>query len=443
MGVVAAEAEGRDAGDPRPVGGPGLALGQEAEGEPVERGVGRLRVQRRRPHAVAHRLQHLDQAGDARRRDHVPEIRLEGADRHLGAALEDRRRALKLGRVAENRPRGVALEQRHRRGRHLSAGVGRPEGPLLPLLRRRQEPPAATVVGEADAADHPVDPVAVAARVGQTLEGDHPGALRRQETVGLGVERPALAALAEGLEGGEADVEEEIVGPVDGAGQDHVGGAVLELVAGDLERVEGAGAGAVEAKGPRTEAERRLQERDRAARHEAVTGIGLVLPLALAEPHRFGVAVHRRGREAEVSEDRPDPRAVDRPAPAVARVLEGRPGAVERPMEERIEAGERLRRQGEAGRVPDLLEAHDVAPPIAPGPVGRILVRTAEGVARGRPPAPRGRRGDKIAAFGDRLPQRLRAQSPGEDTGATDDGDGGEGHGCGPIRPGSRACRGG
>jgi hypothetical protein len=73
-------------------------------------------------------------------------------------------------------------------------------------------------------------------------------------------------------------VDEEAVRGVDGAREHHVGGAVVQAVAGELDGVERRGAGGVERVGPGAEAQRRGREVRREAGHEAVAGVRAVEP---------------------------------------------------------------------------------------------------------------------------------------------------------------------
>ena len=88
-----------------------------------------------------------------------------------------------------------------------------------------------------------------------------------------GRERPAAAERAER---GEAEVDEQVVGAVDRAGEHHVGGAVVEPVAGELDGVEAARAGRVERERAGAEPERPLQHQRRQPGQEPVARIGAV-----------------------------------------------------------------------------------------------------------------------------------------------------------------------
>ena len=78
--------------------------------------------------------------------------------------------------------------------------------PSLPLLARGQEAPATAVVREADAADDPVDGVALRARVRESLEHDEACSLGGYQTIGVGMEGAAATALAQGIERAKAHV---------------------------------------------------------------------------------------------------------------------------------------------------------------------------------------------------------------------------------------------
>jgi len=96
--------------------------------------------------------------------------------------------AADLGRVADRGAGGVAFEQRDVRRRHPGGRVGRAQCTRLSFFRRDEKALAASVVGKADAAQHRVNRVAVALRIGEALERDEAGAFRGDEAVGVGVE---------------------------------------------------------------------------------------------------------------------------------------------------------------------------------------------------------------------------------------------------------------
>ncbi len=102
--------------------------------------------------------------------------------------------------------------------------------------------------------------VAVATGICQPLEGYERGALCRHQAVCVGMERPGLSALAHGAKSREAHVDEQIVGAVHSAGEGEIDRAVLQLVAGDLDGIERAGAGGIQTHHLWTEAQRFLDQ---------------------------------------------------------------------------------------------------------------------------------------------------------------------------------------
>ena len=214
-------------------------------GERVERV---LDVQGRRAHLVAHRLDHLDQAGDARRGDQVAECwtsAIRSADRrsrrtppHVDS---------QLGGVADLRAGGVAFEQRD---------VGRLDSPATSnawrIARTWPAPDGTSMPAPRPSFDRPTPrmmPWIVSPsrdRVVEAPQRDEAASLGGHEAVGVAVERPRPAAAAQRLERGEAHVDEQVVGAVDGSGEHEVGDAVVQPIAGQLDRVQAARTGRVE-----------------------------------------------------------------------------------------------------------------------------------------------------------------------------------------------------
>ena len=142
MRIDAAKAEAVDGGTARHICGaalPGLALPEYLERAAVERNLpgGLFEVRHRRQLAVLHREQCLDQAGAARGRKQVTDVRLHGAQDALGlfpvAALPEPGQALELDRVAYRGAGGVALDQVHHLRRPAGLRVRHLQGAQLAL----------------------------------------------------------------------------------------------------------------------------------------------------------------------------------------------------------------------------------------------------------------------------------------------------------------------
>ncbi len=194
--VVPAEAEGAHRGAARALRSPGARFADGLERRAREGGDLVVAMDRRRDRPVLHRLEHLDDARRTGGRDEVAEVRLERADGQRRARAEHVGHAPHLAAVAHDRPGRMALDERDGRRIDSRARVRQAERAGLALLRRCEEPAAAAVVRETDAADDAVDRVAVALGVGESLEREERRALRGHETVGALVERPRNAALA-------------------------------------------------------------------------------------------------------------------------------------------------------------------------------------------------------------------------------------------------------
>ena len=289
----------------------------------------------------------------------MPQVRLERPDRHPGEPREDRARAADLRAISDRRPRGVRLDEGDPLGAEARLLVRGPDGPLLPFLGRGEEPLAAPVVREAHSPDDAVDRVAVPPRVLETLQDDEGGSLRGDETVGSLVKGARAAAPAQGAESGESDVQEQVVGALHGAREHHVGLAVVEAVAGELDGVERARAGGVEAEDACSEPQRAAQESGGPAAHEPVPRVdgGSAAPVAVPDPDASREGGHPLRGEAEVAEDGPGPWPGDRrrsalacgPGLLVPRVSQRLPGRVENPVHQ---IGRALRAPSRRPRTP-------------------------------------------------------------------------------------------
>ena len=199
MGVRPREPERthrRPAGTVRSLG-PRRGLGRHPHREvvPLDPGVRGLEVQVLRDPVVAEGEQHLHQARDAGRRLQVPDVRLHRAEEQrtlrIPARAVRRRRGPHLDRVPEFRSRSVRLQIVHRLGGDPGAGERLPDHFLLRRAVRDREARARPVLVHRRTEQHAEDPVAVALRVRQTLQHDHPAALTPHVAVGRRVERLA------------------------------------------------------------------------------------------------------------------------------------------------------------------------------------------------------------------------------------------------------------
>ena len=127
------------------------------------------------------------------------------------------------------------VDVRRRQARLLQC---RGHGPGLAGHRGGQESALPAVVGQSDAHDDPDDVVSGAFGVLEAFER-HQGRPRgRDEAVRIGVERARPARRAQRLQCGETQMQEQVIGSVDSTGQHHVGFAVLQCVAGELDCVQ-------------------------------------------------------------------------------------------------------------------------------------------------------------------------------------------------------------
>ena len=436
MGVVAAEAEGRHAGAAHAF--PRFGCLEDPHPTAAHGGVQDVGVEARGPDPVLEGFEHLHDPGDARGRDEVAEIGLERADRKVAGIREDAGRAAELGPVADRGTRGVALEQADISRRETGCLVCVAECPGLTVLGRSQQSASASVVRQPDPTDDAVDDIPVPQCVLEALQHEHARTLCRHEAVGLRVEGTGAAGLREGLQRAEADVDEEVVGTIDRTGEHQVGRAVLQAVAGELERVEGTGAGRVEGEPDAAESEGLRHQQGGETRHEAVARVrvgqacgrgGLrteaghaVQPDALREP------AHSAARESEVAEDRPAP-AQGVGARCDAGIGKCGPGRVQAPVDQRVQPREFLCGNLEAVGLPDLREAVDVPAALRPCAVGRIVRVGGQDVGASHTPAALRRGAHEITAADDRVPEGLGGERTGQDHGPPDDGNGGGRHG--------------
>ena len=312
----------------------------------------------------------------------------------------------------------MALQQADRGRVETGGGVGQPHGAFLAFLGWHEQAAAAAVVGQADAADQPEYRLVGGQRVAESHQGDQDGTFGGDQAVGLAVEGAALPGAAHRGQRAEADVDEQVVGAVDASGEHEVGGALVQPVAGQFDRVQRGGAGRVQGVAALLEPECSGGQDGRQAGVEPVTrvgaaGCGLVgvrAGVLAGQPDLLGVAGHGGGGEGQVADHQPAVCAAPVARPP-AGLGQGLPAGVQQPVAQRVQAGQFAGGQLVAGRVEGRLKAADVAADVGPG-----AVRVGLGAERGRawqpPPAlRRGREaepaGEDVAAEGVRV-QRVR-----------------------------------
>ena len=231
----------RPVADPRP----GLRVQVEGARLEFELRVRPLDLDRRRQHPVLEREDHFEKRDAARRRFRVAHLRLHGPQRAPGVAsaarsLEDLAERHDLCNVAGLGSGAVRLDQLNRGGWVAGRLVGPAQRTRLALREGCVDALGATVRRGADAADHGVDPVAVALRVRQPLERDHRHALSEHGSVRLLGEGAAILCRRERGRLAEAHEHEDVVQRIDAPRDHQVRGAGLQLVRGHGDRREGA-----------------------------------------------------------------------------------------------------------------------------------------------------------------------------------------------------------
>ena len=156
-----------------------------------------------------------------------------------------RAQAGELGCIPHRGAGAVAFDEVHIRRRPAGGGVSRAHGPQLALAVGGQEV-AAQIVGQADAADDPLDGVAVAQGICEALQDEDARAFAHHQPVGGPVKRRAAAGRGQGPQLAESHLGEQAVRPRHPARQHGVGAARAQLVAGQLDRVERRGAGRIQ-----------------------------------------------------------------------------------------------------------------------------------------------------------------------------------------------------
>ncbi len=243
--VRSAEAEAAHAGDPffrrcRPR----LRAGGEEERarRAIPRGIGPRQRARRRANAGPERERGFDHTGDAGGALCVPDLRLHRAD--CAASRRDAFRdeefadRCELGAVADDGPGPVRFDQPYLGRRDPRARVRALDGEALSLRSWCGQPKRASVARSGDPANHGVDAIAVALRVGEPLENEAADAFAERDPVGLRVERTRLPGRRERVDGREQEVVLHGVVQIGAATEDHLAASARELFAGKIERGE-------------------------------------------------------------------------------------------------------------------------------------------------------------------------------------------------------------
>ena len=155
----------------------------------------------------------LDQTGDSGRAHRVADVRLHrrqhAVDRPARVLGEVPAQRAELGGIADRGRGAVGLDVADRVRREPGLGLRARDRVELAVEPRRHRTFPAAVVVDADAADHRVDAIAIAHRIGQPLHDDGADALAEHEPVGALVERPARVARRQRADPREPD---EVVG---------------------------------------------------------------------------------------------------------------------------------------------------------------------------------------------------------------------------------------
>ena len=217
-------------------------------------------------------------------------------------------------------------------------------------------------------------------------------------------------------------MNEQVVSAVHCAGQHQVGLTVVQAIARQLNCVQTAGACRVECHGADTEVERTFQHERREPRHEPVAGVRkmCVRKGSIGKVDRLSERGHTCRWKRQVAEHGSEARRI---VLAISGVAECFACGVECPLEDRVEAGDLVGRETEAGGVEHVVEARDVASAIRPDAIGAVVLRVAENVSRSNTPSifrdGRGQVGARHHAF----PKFDRRHGARQHAGAPHDGD--------------------
>ncbi len=415
--VGAADTEGGDGAAQGAVGpAPPGVLGDEADGAagPVDVAGGFVGVQGARQFAVAHGLDHLDDAGDARGGLGVADVGLHRAEqqRVFGVAVlaVGGEQGLGLDGVAEGGSGAVGLDGVDV-GRGQAGGAqGLADDADLGGAVGGGQAVGGAVLVDGRAPDDGEDLVPVAAGVGEPFQDEHADALGEGHAVGALGEGLAAAVPGEGPLPAEGDERHRVGHDGGAAGQGEGGLAVAQRLAGQVQCDQGGGAGGVDGDGRAFQAEGVGE----AAGQDAGAGAGddvsrgavvhadAVVLVGGADEGAGGSGVHRGGVDAGV--------------------LERLPGGLQEQALLRVHRQGLARRDAEEAGVELARVVQEAAPRGVRGarPVG---VGVVQGV--GVPAAVAGELGDGVGAVGDQPPEGVGgADAAGEAAAHADDGDG-------------------
>ncbi|ONK15519.1 hypothetical protein STBA_63400 [Streptomyces sp. MP131-18] len=442
--VGAADAERRDAEAARPVryGLPRHGLGQRTHGArgPVDVRARRVEVQGAWQFAVPHRLDHLDDARDARGGLGVADVGLHRAQpqRPFGVTVPavGRQQGLRLDGVAQPGPGAVRLDGVDVGGGEARPGQGRGDAALLGRPVGRGQAVARAVLVDGGAADDGEHFVPVAPRVRKTFEQQDSGALAPAGAVGRGGERLAPAVGREAALPAELDEQVGRRHEGDRAGERQIALAAAQRLRGQVQGDQRGGAGGVDGDGRALEAERVGD----APGHDAGRGARGTVTLrdvrAVDAPALRGLGQQRRvvlpvGARVDGGTAAAERARVD------ARAFEQLPGEFQHQALLRVH-GQRLARADaeEVGvEVGDAVEERAL-PHV--GGAGHVRVLVEQAVEA--PAAVLGERRHRVGARADQLPQLFRAVRAAGETAAHGDDDDGV---LGRPRGAGRRARGG
>ncbi|ODA72364.1 hypothetical protein APS67_003542 [Streptomyces sp. AVP053U2] len=417
--VGAAEAEGGDGGAAGPAGlGPRHGAGGQVDGTgvPVDVAGGGVHVQGGRDGAVAHRHDHLHDAGDAGRHLGVADVGLHRAEQQWPAGgpvlAVGGEEGLRLDGVAERGAGAVPLDHVDVGRGEVRVGEGLADHPGLGGAVGGGEAVGGAVLVDGGAADHGEHGVAVAAGVGEPFDQDEADALGEAHAVGaLGV-RLAAAVGGHGALAAEAGEGAGGGHDADAAGEGEGALAVAQRLAGQVQCDERGGAGGVQGDGRALQAEGVGE----AAGHHAGDGAGDEVALGALGGGAARRVVLVAGADEGAGEAGAEGGGVD------AGAFQDLPAGLQQEPLLRVHGEGLARRDPEEGGV----EVGDVVEEAALGGVGGAGlggVGVVEGV--GVPAAVGGETGDGVAAGRDEVPQGLGGgDAAGVAAAHADNGDG-------------------
>ena len=252
--VRATKTKGADRGSPRVLGAahPGAGAGGEVErrGGKIEGRVGSFDLDGGWQHPVVEGHHRLEQTGGASGALGVTDLALDRAQLAplavlASGLLEDHRETSELGGVAGPGAGAMGFDQLDGLGTVTGLPVGPSQGLGLAFGHRGINALRTPVGRRATATDDGVDPVAIALRILQPLEGHHAEPFAEHGAVGLGIEGSTVAAHRQRRGLGEAHEHEDVVHGVDATGDHHVRLAEPQLRQCHRQRAHGRSAGGI------------------------------------------------------------------------------------------------------------------------------------------------------------------------------------------------------